>query len=156
MASPPANDDDRRWTGSAVTTVFGGSDDATACELRRMRQEITSLRRQFVGRNNVVTQYNFNPNNVPDEFQDVDDVRSWYGELLVSFVRRTWEMLTPLTRGNHVQLSQVCQVVGRARVPWDESKYLDDAVPIPLRQWHIPFPQEIVGPLTDEAGGLPA
>ena len=76
MASPPADDDDRRSTGSAATTVFGGSDNATACELRRMRQKITFLRCQFVGRYNVVSQYNFDPNNVPDEFQDVDNLRS--------------------------------------------------------------------------------
>ena len=120
MASPTADDDDCRSTGSVATTVFGGSDDATACELRRMREQITSLRRQFMGRYDVVSKYDVDPNNVPDEFQDVDDLRSRYGEALVTFVRRAWEMLTPLTRGNHVRLSQVCQVVGRARVPWDE------------------------------------
>ena len=65
-------------------------------------------------------------------------------------------MLTPLTRGNHVHLSQVCQVVGRARVPWDESKYLDDAEPILSRQWHILFPQEIMTPPTGVGVGLPS
>ena len=156
MATPASDDDDRRSTASAATTVFGGGDDATACELRRMRQRITSLRRQFVERYAVASLHNVDPTNVPDEFQDVDDLRSRYGEALVTFVERAREMLTPLTRGNTVRLSQVCQVVSRARVPWDESKYLDDDMSIPTRQWHIPSTQEIMTPLVGVGGGPPA
>ena len=131
MSDLPANNDDRRSTALAATTIFNGGDDATTCELRQLRKTITAARRRFMGRYDIASRCHVEPDDVPDEYQDADDLHSQYGELLVAFVSRAWELLSPLTRGGHIRLAQVCQVVGRARVAWDETKYLDDAMPIP-------------------------
>ena len=151
-----AADDDRQSVVSAATTVFLGLEDPVAAELRQLRKDLTMARKELLKQFEEATNSNVPMEERADDFQTVDDMRLQYGTLLIGFVERARALLTPLTRGSRVRLNQVATAVDRARTAWTSTRYLDNDVPIPERELHIPTREEILDMSAAGSGRRPS
>ena len=149
-------DDDRQSIASAATTVFLGLEDPIATELRQLRKDLTAARKEFLKQFKDITDANVPAEDREDNYQTVDDMRFQYGTLIIGFVDRARSLLTPLTRGSRVRLTQVATAVDRARAAWDGTRYLKSDLPSPERELHIPTREEILDMSATGSGRRPS